>query len=97
MATKMYYVEEASSDKSKFSKARCEARRAVRDAKNRWFMNKAEEAQKVRFGGKRVWQCITDMQYGRCGLVPSRLTAVNNEEGNPCVTPEAQECTKSIL
>ena len=80
-----------SSDKHKFSKARSKARRAVRDAKNTWFMNKAEEAQKVRFGGKRVWQCIRDMQYGRRGLVPSRFTAVNDEEGNPCVTPEAQQ------
>ena len=44
----------SSSDKVKFSKARSEARRAVRDAKNRWFMDKAEEAQKVRFGGKKV-------------------------------------------
>ena len=47
-----------SSDKEMFSKARSEARRAVRDAKNKWFVNKAEEVQKVRFGGKRVWRCI---------------------------------------
>ena len=73
----------SSSDKVKFSKARSEARRAVRDVKNRWFMDKAEEAQKVRFGGKKVWQCIRDMQYGRRGLVPSRLTTVDDEQENP--------------
>ena len=75
----------------KFSKARSEARRAVRDAKNRWFMDEAEEAQKVRFEGKKVWQCIRDMQYGQRGLVPSRLTTVDDEQGNRCVTPEAQQ------
>ena len=83
----------SSSDKVKFSKAKNEARRAVRDVKNRWFMDKAEEAQNVRFGGKKVWQYIRDMQYGRRGLVPSRLTTVDNEQGNPCVTPEyCQRC-----
>ena len=62
-----------SSDKQNFCKARSEARRAVRAAKNAWFTSKAEEAQRSRFGGKKVWRCIRDMQYGRRGLVPSRL------------------------
>ena len=44
-----------------------------------------------RFGGKKVWKCIRDMQYGRRGLVPSRLTTVVDEEGNPCTTVEAQQ------
>ena len=78
-------------DKEKFSKARNEARRTVRKAKNKWFMEKADEAQKVRFGGKAVWKCIRDMQYARQGLVSSRLSTVNDEEGNPCMMPEIQQ------
>ena len=39
------------SDRQKFAKAR----RAV---KNRWFQEKAKEAQHGRFGSKKVWQCI---------------------------------------
>lgn len=31
---------------------------ATRAAKNAWFQNKAEETQRVKFGGKKVWQCI---------------------------------------
>ena len=31
------------------------------------------------------------MQYGRRGLVPSRLATVVDEEGNPCTTVEAQQ------
>lgn len=44
-----------------------------------------------RFGGKKVWKCIRDMQYGRHGLVPSRLATAVDEEGNPCTTVEAQQ------
>ena len=78
-------------DKEKFSKASSVARRMVREAKNKWFTSKDEEAQKARFGGKKVWQCIRDMQYGRRGLVPSRQMAVNDEEGNTCATVEEQQ------
>ena len=53
--------------------------------------SKAEEAQWSRIGGKKGWKCIRDMQYGRCGLVPSRLTTVVDEKGNPCTTVEAQQ------
>ena len=80
-----------SSDKRNFSQARSEARRAVRAAKNAWFTGRAEEAQRSRFGGKLVWKCIRDMQYGRRGLVPSRLATVINEEGKPCTTVVAQQ------
>ena len=45
----------------------------MRAAKNAWFTSKAEEVQRSRFGGKKVWKCIRDMQYGRHELVPSRL------------------------
>ena len=79
------------SDKQNFSRNRSEARRAVRAAKNAWFTSKAEEAQQSRFGGKKVWKCIRDMQYGRRGLVPSRLATVVDDEGNPCSTLVAQQ------
>ena len=54
-----------SEDKQKWAWARSEARRTVRSAKNTWFTNKANEAEQSRFGGKEVWKCIRDMQYGR--------------------------------
>ena len=59
-------------DLQKFRSARAEARQAVRTAKNAWFQAKADEAQKGRFSGKRVWKCIRDMQSGRRGLLPTR-------------------------
>ena len=40
-------------DQRRFRQARGEARQVIRDAKNRWFQAKAEEAQKARFGGKK--------------------------------------------
>ena len=46
----------------RFLKARQDARRAVRDAKDTWFRRKADEAQEGRSGGKKVWQSIRDMQ-----------------------------------
>ena len=45
-------------DLQRFCNARTEARRVIRMAKNTWFQSKAEEAQKTRFGGKVVWNCI---------------------------------------
>ena len=78
------------SDKQKFLSARRSARRSVRAAKNAWFLAKAEEAQKERFGGKRVWQCIHDMQRGRRGPVPTRTAAVRDEDGTPCKSAPAQ-------
>ena len=78
------------SDRLQFLEARRTARKAVRTAKNVWFQNKAEEAQRVRFGGKKVWQCIRDMQRAHCGLVPTRTASVRNEDGNPCTYTEAQ-------
>ena len=53
-------------------------------AKNTWFQSKAEEAQKTRFGGKVVWNCIRAMQFGRRGLIPSRSSCIRDEEGNHC-------------
>ena len=59
-------------DKNKFVEARREARRAVREAKNRWFQAKAVEASAGRKGGKVVWKFIRDIQRNRRGLVPVR-------------------------
>ena len=53
-----------------FQQLRGDVRRAVRRAKNAWFQKKAEEVEKDKFGGKQVWRCIRDMQYGRRGLLP---------------------------
>jgi len=55
-------------DKKEFRKARGEARRATRRAKNSWFQKKAQEAQDGKSGGKVVWRCIRDIQRGRRGL-----------------------------
>ena len=76
------------SDKRNFSETRSEARRAVRAAKNAWF---TEETQQSRFGGKKVWKCIREMQYGRRRLVPSRLATVVDGEGNSCTTVASQQ------
>ena len=38
-----------------------------------------------------MWKCIKDMQYGRWELVPSKLSTLNDEEENPCKTPETQQ------
>ena len=79
-------------DLQKFRSARAEARQAVRTAKNAWFQTEAEEAQKGRFSGKRVWKCIRDMQSGRRGLLPTRSSCIRNEDGNFCTTlPEQHQ------
>jgi hypothetical protein len=60
-------------------------------AKNAWFQSKAEEAQRSRFGGKRVWNCIRAMQSGRRGLIPSRSSCIRDEEGNQCRSLSEQQ------
>ena len=77
-------------DLTKFREARGEARRAVRRAKNAWFLEKAEEVERGRFGGKMVWKCIRDMQRGRRGLLPTRVVTIHDAEGVPCVSTSAQ-------
>ena len=42
------------------------------------------------FGGKKVWKCIRDMQFGRRGRVPTRVVAICDERGEPCSTPTEQ-------
>ncbi len=70
---------------------RRKVRRAVRVAKNSWFLRKAQEVEHGIHRGKVVWSCIRDIQTGRHGLVPVRAVVVRNEEGNLCKTPEAQQ------
>ena len=78
-------------DKRKFMMARRSARKAVREAKNKWFQVKAAQAMRGRNNGKVVWKCIRDIQRSRRGLVPVRTPTVKDENGNPCVTPEQQQ------
>ena len=78
-------------DHLQFRKARAEAQQAIRRAKNEWFVAKAEEAERGRFGGKKVWQSIRAMQRGRRGLLPSVAVTINDENGNPCTSPSAQQ------
>ena len=81
----------SSGDKEKFARARRDARRAVRNAKNAWFLRKAQKAQRGRFEGKEVWQCIRDMQHACRGLVPVRSGTIKDELGNPCTSAEERE------
>ena len=37
----------------------------MRKAKNTWFQEKAEEIERERFGGKKVWKAIRDMHAER--------------------------------
>ena len=78
-------------NRKKYADARRAARRAVRGAKDAWFHRKASEAERGRNGGKIVWRCIRDIQRGRRGLVPVRVAAVKDEDGNACTTTEAQQ------
>ena len=53
-------------------------------------MRKAEEVERERFGGKKVWKAIRDMQRGRRGLLPSRFAVIHDEEGARCSSKDAQ-------
>ena len=77
-------------DLTRFKVARNEARKSVREAKNSWFRAKAQEAEGERFGGKKVWKCIRDMQFGRRGRVPTSVVAICDESGEPYSTPTEQ-------
>ena len=65
-------------DLSKFRQARSTARRAIRKAKNDWFQEKDNEIERERFGGKKVWKAIREMQCGRRGLLPCRTSCYTN-------------------
>ena len=78
-------------DHLKFKRARGDARQAIRKANIDWFKTKAEEAQRERFGGKKVWKLIRDMKCGRRGLVPSMSVSIKDKNGNSCITPSAKQ------
>ena len=52
-------------DLTRFKVSGNEARKSIREAKNSLFRTKAQEAEGERFGGKKEWKCIRDMQLGR--------------------------------
>ena len=74
-----YLSSRSEADRLRFAEARRLAHQATRAPKIAWFQGKAEEAQKERFGRKKV---IMDMQRGRRGLVPTKSTIVHDENGN---------------
>ena len=65
-AYKKWLATKRTADLCRFREARNAARKAIR---NSWFQEKAEEAEREHFGGKKVWKCIRDMQHGRRGLL----------------------------
>ena len=81
---------ERQEDLNKFKEARRNARRAVRRAKNIWFQEKAEQIERERFGGKKVWKCIRDMQRCRRGLLPVKAVTIEDEDGVPCTSTATQ-------
>lgn len=56
-------------DLTRFREVRNAARMAIREAKNRWFQEKAGEDEREHFGWKKVLKCIRDLLYGHRGLV----------------------------
>ena len=58
--------------------------------KNAWFQGKAEEIERERFGGKKVWKAIRDMQQGRQGLLPVKTAVIYDEDRAPCSSRVAQ-------
>ena len=70
--------------------ARGAARRGVRRANNVWFQEKAREVDRDRFWGKKVWNCIWDMQCGRRCQLPLRVATIHDKEGVQYVTTSAQ-------
>ena len=59
--------------------------------KNARFLRMAQRAQRGRFGGKEVWQCVRDMQHACRGLVPVRSGTIKDEVGNPCTSAEESQ------
>ena len=45
-------------------------------------LRKAQKAQRGRFSGKEVGQCIQNMQHACRGLVPERSGTIKDEMGN---------------
>ena len=75
---------------NRFKKASGVARRAVRGAMDAWFQEKAEEIGRERFGGKKIWMAIRDMQQGSRSLIRFRSVTIYDEDGNPCGNTSTQ-------
>ena len=45
----------------------------------------------LRKAGKKVWQCVGDLQCGRRGRKPTGVVIVDDENGRPCVTAGAHK------
>ena len=78
-------------DHRKYLKSWQDARKAVRNAKDTWFERKEDKAQKSKFGGKKVWRYICDMQRACRRLVPQRTGNIKDEEGHPYTSSKAKE------
>ena len=78
-------------DYVRFKQARGEVRRAIRRAKNDWFVAKAAEIERGSFGEVEVWRGIRDLQHGRRGLIPSRMVTIDDENETPCCDPASQQ------
>ena len=63
----------------------------TREAKEEWFLKKAEEAQAGRHGGKVIGRCIRHIQGVRQGLVPIKCVSLCDEKGKDCDTPPQQQ------
>ena len=79
----------------KYLKARQDACKAVRDAKDTWFKRKVDEAQVSRFGGKQVWRYFRDMQRACKGLALQRTGNIKDEEEHHCTSSKAKEQRQS--
>ena len=73
-----------------FREARGKARREVRREKEEWLKRKAQEAERERFWGKRLWDNIRDLQRAKRGRIPARVVTVQDEDGRPCDTTTEQ-------
>ena len=83
-------------DHQKYLNILRDARRAVRNAKDTWFKKKADEAQEARFGGKRIWRSIRDIQRAchrelatsemKKGTLAPQVMQNNDDGGNTSLT-----------
>lgn len=62
----------------------------IKQAKNRWFQDKAQEIEHgmvTGAAGRGVWQGLRDIQKGKRGLQPVRSTLIRKMNGEACVGP----------
>ena len=54
------------------------------------FESIVSEAERCRFDGALVWQCIRSLQWASKGLVPITIHAIKDENGQVCTTRDSQ-------